>query len=118
MASSSTPERIRLALGVTDLLDYFTPNIFSATMVKQGKPAPDLFLYAAMQMGVSPKDCVVIEDSVSGVKAAKAAGMTAIGFTGGSHVDSVTHGDKLTAAGVDLHFNDMSELPELLGLSY
>lgn len=72
VASSSQMERIRLSLSVTGLLDRL-PDIFSATMVKRGKPAPDLFLHAARQMHVEPEACLVIEDSPAGIAAAKAA---------------------------------------------
>lgn len=75
VASSSQPERIRYSLGLTGLIDKFEPHVFSATMVKNGKPAPDLFLHAARQMGVDPRHCIVIEDSPAGIVAAKAAGM-------------------------------------------
>jgi HAD superfamily hydrolase (TIGR01509 family) len=85
VASSSTPERLRHALGLVGLFDRFHPHIFSATMVARGKPAPDLFLHAAAQMGVAPARCIVVEDSLAGVEAAIAAGMTALGFSGGSH---------------------------------
>src|SRR4030095_9083015 len=85
VASSSYPDRLSFTLGRTGLLDYFAPHIFSATMVKRGKPPPDLFLYAAAQMGVDPRDCLVIEDSRAGVEAANAAGMRVPGFVGGRH---------------------------------
>lgn len=85
VASSSQPDRIRLSLEVTGLWPHFAPNVFSASMVRNGKPAPDLFLYAARQMGVAPDDCVVVEDSPAGIAAAKAAGMRVIAFVGGGH---------------------------------
>ena len=85
VASSGRPERLRHALSLVGLFERFHPNIFSATEVARGKPAPDLFFHAANRMGVLPNRCVVIEDSVPGVAAAIAAGMTAIGFTGGAH---------------------------------
>jgi HAD superfamily hydrolase (TIGR01509 family) len=85
VASSGTPERLRHALSLVGLFERFNPDIFSATMVAHGKPAPDLFLHAADRMGVRPERCVVVEDSVPGVAAAVEAGMTAIGFTGGGH---------------------------------
>ncbi len=74
VASSSDPQRLRHALTLTGLLRHFDGHVFSATMVSRGKPFPDLFLYAAAQMGVAPEACVVIEDSVPGVTAARAAG--------------------------------------------
>jgi len=85
VASSSSLLRVRYSLQVTGLADYFGANVFSAEMVVQGKPAPDLFLFAAARMGVAADRCVVVEDSISGVRAARAAGMTAWGFTGGAH---------------------------------
>lgn len=78
VASSSQPERIRYSLGLTGLIDKFEPHVFSATMVKNGKPAPDLFLHAAREMGADPRHCIVIEDSPAGIAAAKAAGMAVL----------------------------------------
>lgn len=113
VASSSTPERLMHALSLVGLYDRFHPNIFSATEVARGKPAPDLFLYAAERMAVSPPRCVVVEDSVPGVSAAVAAGMTAIGFTGGSHcrpgLDSRLH-----AAGAAVVIETMAQFPPIL----
>lgn len=98
VASSSEPTRIRHSLTLAGILHHFEPHIFSATQVKRGKPAPDLFLLAAESMSVPPERCLVIEDSVAGVTAARAAGMTVLGFTGGSHcLDG--HGEKLRQAG-------------------
>jgi HAD superfamily hydrolase (TIGR01509 family) len=85
VASSSTPERIRKSLAITGLLDRFGPNIFSAVMVARGKPAPDLFLFAARAMNADSARVVVVEDSVPGVRAAAAADMAVIGFCGASH---------------------------------
>lgn len=85
VASSSSPERIRLSLEVTGLARYFGDDIFSSTMVERGKPAPDLFLLAARRMSALPEHCVVVEDSPFGVEAGRAAGMRVIGFTGASH---------------------------------
>ncbi|HTZ68316.1 MAG TPA: FGGY family pentulose kinase [Roseiarcus sp.] len=114
VASSSAPERLRLALRVTGYETLFTPNIFSAAEVTQGKPSPDLFLFAARTMSVAPEDCLVIEDSVAGVAAARAAGMTAFGFVGASHFSQAGEGADLTAAGAELIFDDMAQLPELV----
>ncbi|MBF0393513.1 MAG: HAD family hydrolase, partial [Alphaproteobacteria bacterium] len=85
VASSSRPERIRLSLELTGLHDLLAPHLFSATMVADGKPAPDLCLLAAARMGVDPADCLVIEDSVAGIRAAVSADMRPIGFVGGGH---------------------------------
>jgi len=85
VASSSALDRIRSSLEVTDLLRFFEPRMFSASGVARGKPAPDLFLLAAARMEVDPARCIVVEDSVPGVAAAAAAGMTPIGFVGANH---------------------------------
>ncbi len=110
VASSSVPERIALSLRVTGLSDLFD-HIFSATQVPRGKPAPDLFLHAAVQMGAGAEECVVIEDSTAGVQAAIAAGMRVIGFTGGGHCGP-EHGDKLRAAGASVVIDHMADLPK------
>ena len=114
VASSSAPERLRFALRVTGYEALFAPNIFSAAEVAQGKPSPDLFLFAARAMSAAPKDCLVIEDSVAGVAAARAAGMTVFGFVGASHFSPLDEGADLTAAGAELLFDDMARLPELV----
>lgn len=114
VASGSDPDYIRDALALTGLLDLFTPHLFSATMVARGKPAPDVFLYAASQMGVAPERCVVIEDSDVGVRAGKAAGMTVFGFTGGSHIGPADQVNRMRAAGSDGLFDAMVRLPDLV----
>ena len=114
VASSSTPERIRLALKVTGMLGYFEPDIFSASMVRHGKPAPDLFLLAAQRMNIMPERCLVIEDSANGVRAGRAAGMAVVGFTGGGHVEHSRHRRELSAAGAQRVIERFSELPPLL----
>jgi HAD superfamily hydrolase (TIGR01509 family) len=113
VASSGTPEKIRHGLSCTGLYDRLAPHIFSATQVARGKPAPDLFLFAAGQMHVSPARCLVIEDSVPGITGARAAGMTVLGFHGGSHCRP-GHADTLRAAGALMAFDDMRQLPELI----
>lgn len=109
VASSSGLDRVRVSLESTGLDRFFGSNVFSANDVRQGKPAPDLFLHVARQMGVQSKDCIVVEDSPAGVMAAVAAGMTAIGFVGGSHA-----GEDLTAkleeAGATTTIADMRAL--------
>lgn len=82
VASSGAHPRIELALKTVGLFDRFAGHIYSADDVERGKPNPDLFLYAASQLGIQPEHCVVIEDSPLGVTAAKAAGMTVIGYAG------------------------------------
>ncbi|MBV7266220.1 HAD family hydrolase [Erythrobacter ani] len=87
VASSSPPDRLSKKLTMTGLADLFAPHIYSAEQVDRGKPSPDLFLFAAAALGVSPGRCAVIEDSLHGITAAKRAGMRAIGFVGGAHAD-------------------------------
>ena len=114
VASSSAPERLSFALQVTGYETLFAPNIFSAAEVAQGKPSPDLFLFAARAMAGAPKDCLVIEDSVAGVAAARAAGMRVFGFVGASHFSPHDEGADLTAAGAELIFDDMTKLPDIV----
>ena len=108
VASSSPPERIRASLETTGLARFFN-FFFSATDVPNGKPAPDLFLHAASRMGVQAADCIVVEDSAAGVTAATAAGMTAVGFVGGSHAD-VQLGEQLKSAGAQVIVADLRHL--------
>jgi HAD superfamily hydrolase (TIGR01509 family) len=114
VASSSSHQRLRTTLGQVALWDRFDPNIFSATEVAHPKPAPDLFLHAAARMSVKPAQCVVVEDSVFGVQAARAAGMRALGFSGAGHC-TPGHAERLLAAGASVTFRRMSELPALVG---
>jgi len=115
VASSSQPERIRLALAVTGLLETLEPHIYSSTMVENGKPAPDLFLHTARCMGAEPSDCVVVEDSPAGIEAAKRAGMRVFAFTGGAHAKPCGLREAVLALKPDLIFDDMRQLPALLG---
>ncbi|MBD3403804.1 HAD-IA family hydrolase [candidate division GN15 bacterium] len=107
VASSGSHEKMRTTLGLTGLLSRFDGRLFSGTEVARGKPNPDLFLYAAREMGHAPDTCAVIEDSVAGVEAAVAAGMTVFGYAG------YTPPDALEGAGA-IVFDDMRSLPELL----
>jgi HAD superfamily hydrolase (TIGR01509 family) len=116
VASSGTPEKIRHGLDCAGLYDVLSPHIFSASQVKRGKPAPDLFLFAADQMQASPARCLVIEDSLPGIAGARAAGMTVLGFHGGSHCRP-GYADTLRAAGAVMTFDDMRQLPEMIGRS-
>jgi HAD superfamily hydrolase (TIGR01509 family) len=113
VASSGSHERMRVSLGATRLHDRFAPHIFSSSQVANGKPAPDLFLFAAAQMQAKPAACVVVEDSVAGITGAVAAGMTVLGFHGGSHCGP-EHAATLQAAGATTTFDDMSQLPALI----
>jgi HAD superfamily hydrolase (TIGR01509 family) len=113
VASSGTPAKLEITLGVSGLASAFAPHIFSAAMVARGKPAPDLFLLAATQMGARPQECVVIEDSVAGIRAARAAGMRPFGFIGGGHA-SPALGAMLREAGAAAVFETMTDLPGML----
>jgi HAD superfamily hydrolase (TIGR01509 family) len=86
LATSSSVDRTKKALELTGLSDFFDGKVFTASLVKNGKPAPDLFLFAAQKMGVKPENCLVIEDSIPGLKAAQAAGMLVWQYLGGSHM--------------------------------
>jgi HAD superfamily hydrolase (TIGR01509 family) len=108
LASSGSHDKMRFTLGKTGLFDRFDGRIFSVVQVEHGKPAPDVFLFAAAQMGAAPDRCAVVEDSVSGVTAALAAEMTAFAFAGG-----VTSSQALSIEGAVV-FDDMVELPALL----
>jgi HAD superfamily hydrolase (TIGR01509 family) len=109
VASSSDLDRVQFSLGLTGLSDLIGERIFTAQMVANGKPAPDLFLLAAARMGASPARTLVIEDSISGVQAAKAAGMTVWGFVGGSHYAARDGREALMAAGADRVFERMAD---------
>lgn len=89
LATSSSPERLRRSLDITGLAPWFDGCAFTASEVGRGKPAPDLFLHAAARMGAAPAACVVIEDSLNGLRAGLAAGMQVWRFTGGSHLAGI-----------------------------
>jgi HAD superfamily hydrolase (TIGR01509 family) len=109
VASSSDLDRIEHSLRVCGLSDLVDGRLFSAEMVRRGKPAPDLFLHAAAGMGAAPGRALVIEDSVNGVRAGKAAGMTVWGSVGGSHYAGRDGQMLLTAAGADRVFDRMDD---------
>jgi HAD superfamily hydrolase (TIGR01509 family) len=113
VASNGHHERVRQRLAVAGLLPFFEPNVFGASQVARGKPAPDLFLFAAARLGARPERCLVVEDSPTGVVAAGAAGMTAIGFCGGSHCPA-GHAETLLAAGCARVFPRADELAAYL----
>ena len=117
VATSSSPERVSNSLRITGLDRWFDRRVFTASEVKNGKPAPDLFLHAAGTLGVDPARCLVIEDSIPGVKAAIAARMPVLRYTGGTHLrgrrlkhpDTVPIFDRwemLPALAPDLEFKD------------
>ncbi|MEM9046788.1 MAG: HAD-IA family hydrolase [Pseudomonadota bacterium] len=111
VASSGSIEKMHASLGASDLLDRLRDVLFTADSVARGKPAPDLFLFAAQQMGHTPETCVVVEDSRFGIEAAAAAGMRALAYTA---APNACVGD-MAELGGEL-FEDMAELPALLGL--
>jgi len=113
VASSGSHQRMRVSLGHTALYEKFAPNIFSASEVSNGKPAPDLFLLAAEKMKTEPERCLVVEDSIAGIAGARAAGMTVLGFHGGSHCRD-GYAATLKAAGAHQTFDDMRQLPGLI----
>jgi HAD superfamily hydrolase (TIGR01509 family) len=109
VASSSDIDRVSFSLSLTGLAPHFDTRLYTSQMVERGKPAPDLFLYAAQGMHVDPGRTLVIEDSVSGVKAGKAAGMAVWGFVGGSHYQSRDGKAILRDAGADRVFGRMAD---------
>ena len=113
IASSSSPERLALSLDVLEMTAMFEGRVFSASNVARGKPHPDIFLHAAEQLGVAPRACVVIEDSVGGITAARAAGATAIGFTAADHVQP-GHDARLRDAGADYVVASFAELDRII----
>lgn len=114
LASSSDPDRVNFSLNLAGLSPYFEGRVFTAGMVAQGKPAPDLFLLAASRMKADPKRSLVIEDSISGVEAGKAAGMTVWGFVGGSHYAECDGHVLLSEAGADRVFDHMTDIEHAL----
>jgi HAD superfamily hydrolase (TIGR01509 family) len=113
VASSGSLEKLDVTLSATGLLRYFAPYVFSAEQVKNGKPAPDLFLHAAARMRVRPERCIVVEDSAVGVAAAHAAGMEIIGYAGGGHADDA-YWLRLVHAGACTVVTRMNQLSALL----
>ena len=113
VASNGHLERVRERLTLTGLLRFFDPHVFSAIQVAAGKPAPDLFLFAAERLGMPPEGCIVVEDSPAGVAAAVAAGMPVVGFYGGSHCPE-DHAERLGAAGCSRVFARMTDLAVFL----
>jgi HAD superfamily hydrolase (TIGR01509 family) len=113
VASNGHLDRVRERLALTGLLRFFEPHVFSAVQVAAGKPAPDLFLFAAGRFGTHPEACLVVEDSLAGVAAARAAGMRVVGFAGGSHCPQ-GHAAGLRAAGCLRVFEGMPDLAAFL----
>jgi HAD superfamily hydrolase (TIGR01509 family) len=109
VASSSDVDRVSFSLSLTGLASHFDGRLYTSQMVERGKPAPDLFLHAAERMQADPSRTLVIEDSISGVRAGKAAGMTVWGFVGGSHYQSRAGKAILCEAGADRVFGRMAD---------
>jgi len=112
VASSSSPDRLRLSLEVTGLAPLFE-HVFSAVQVTRGKPAPDLYLLAAKTLGEPPDRCIVIEDTVRGVAAGRAAGARVVGFAGATHATPAL-AEKLVRAGAEIVIGSMQELPAVV----
>ncbi|MGH8185051.1 MAG: HAD family hydrolase [Steroidobacteraceae bacterium] len=108
VASSGDHQKMRTTLGITGLLPRFEAKMFSVTQVARGKPAPDVYLFAAEQMAAEPSRCVVVEDTPPGVKAGVAAGMRVLGFC--AH----TPREKLETAGAHGVFDNMRRLAQVL----
>lgn len=108
VATSSSPKRAARSLEIAGLSGMVGDGLYTATMVARGKPAPDLFLHVAAERGVDPGRCLVIEDSLNGVKAGIAAGMVVWRFTGGSHLAGLSL-DAPEDAKAALHFKDFAD---------
>ncbi|WP_321962971.1 HAD family phosphatase [Paraburkholderia sp. J7] len=110
-ASNSYTAVVREVLARNGLERFFGARVYCADIVAKPKPAPDVYLAAAQGMDVAPAACLVVEDSVTGVSAARAAGMTVLGFVGGTHVGGDAHAHELREAGAIEIFDDMTTLP-------
>ncbi|HEY4803439.1 MAG TPA: HAD family phosphatase [Paraburkholderia sp.] len=110
-ASNSYTAVVREVLARNGLERFFGERVYCADIVAKPKPAPDVYLAAAQGMGLAPAACLVVEDSVTGVSAARAAGMTVLGFVGGTHVGGDAHAHELREAGAIEIFDDMTTLP-------
>jgi HAD superfamily hydrolase (TIGR01509 family) len=108
VASSGSHDKLRFTLGHTGLYERFEGRIFSGYEVASNKPAPDLFLHAAARMGAEPARCAVVEDTLYGVMAARAAGMRVFGYAGGLSTPDRLEGEATVI------FHDMRDLPRLL----
>lgn len=117
VASSSYPAKLRLGLETTGLYDRFAPHVVSASLVAHGKPSPDVFIYAAGWMRTPVAHCVVVEDSVPGVRAAVAAGIRVFGFAGGSHCEAGHH-QRLLAAGAEQIMDRLDALQSLIPAAF
>jgi HAD superfamily hydrolase (TIGR01509 family) len=112
VASSSTKQGLEIKLKMVGHWDHFAPHVYSAEHVTHAKPAPDLFLHAAAQLEIAPDTCLVLEDSINGVTAGRAAGMRVWGFLGGGHMDDHI-GERLLAAGAERLVKNWDEAARL-----
>ncbi|MEX3006924.1 HAD family hydrolase [Hoeflea sp. TYP-13] len=113
VATSSSPERVHRSLKIAGLDRYFADHTYTASEVEKGKPAPDLFLHVAASEGFEPERCLVIEDSMPGVEAANAAGMSVLRYIGGSHFDGVrSHAER--EAGGSAVFDSWSKFYDIV----
>lgn len=115
VVSSSSPEKLQNTLTIAGIYSFFQPHIFSTTLVRHGKPAPDIIFYACEKLQIDPSKSVVIEDSPHGIRAARSAGAEAIGFVGGSHCGQET-AECLRDAGARMIAHDATELRALLSI--
>lgn len=115
VASSSSIDALTRKLHKTDMWSLFAPHIYSADHVARAKPAPDLFQHAASALHIAPQNCLALEDSANGIRAARAAGMTVWGFLGGGHMDEAA-GARLLAAGAHRLIHDWPQAAEALRL--
>lgn len=113
VVSNSRLVRVIHSLEIAGLSGFFDKRLFAAEMVAKPKPAPDVYLHAAQELGVHPSACLVIEDSISGVTAAYRAGMNVIGFLGASHIFK-GHDLRLKEAGAFATAHDMEELDRVI----
>lgn len=112
VASNSRTPWLNLKLEVTGIKPFFPNAIFSGDAVKRGKPEPDLFLHSMKTMGWSHQECLVVEDSVAGVTAGKAAGLLVCGFVGGGHIYP-GHAERLLQAGADYIVTDIRNILQI-----
>lgn len=113
VVSNSRLVRVIHSLKVAGLADFFGKNLFSSEMVEKPKPDPAIYLLAAQRLGIGPKQCLVIEDSISGATSALRAGMNVIGFLGGSHIFN-GHDSKLRETGAFATAKDMNDLQKII----
>jgi HAD superfamily hydrolase (TIGR01509 family) len=113
IASSSTPQRLAVSLEILEMAELFEGRVFSALNVTRGKPHPDIFLHAASEIGVPPRECIIIEDSANGVIAGRRAGSTVIGLLAAGHIRD-GHSARLKYAGAQYLAADYLEVERIV----